>query len=159
MAKITPEIRTARFFGRPADLVVSEFAAGVYEKDGDKVTITAGKAKILQIDTAEGLKDYRVELAEAYLEQNATRIWKGKRAAEIHSLNPGETITYRSRSGELTFIKTTEADNILIRGLTELGTERAIITPSEVTKTLGLTHGATGRLTFVEKDRFRFIRT
>ncbi|OGE64621.1 hypothetical protein A3I48_00250 [Candidatus Daviesbacteria bacterium RIFCSPLOWO2_02_FULL_36_7] len=155
----TVEIKTRTFFSRPADIVVSELAANIYGKDEGKVTFVSGQAKIIKVETPEGVKNYRIAVAESYLEQEASPIWKGKRAEQIRGLAAGETITYRSRSGELTFIKTTGADNILIRGLKEVETGQDIINASEVTRTLGLNPGATGRLTLVDNDHLRFVRT
>lgn len=155
----TVEIKTRTFFGRPADIVVPELAANVYGKDGGKVTLTPGQAKIIEVETPEGARNYRVEVAEAYFEQEATPIWKGKRAEQIRGLAGGETITYRSRSGELTFVKTRGADNILIRELVEVETNERVPNASKVTKTLGLNPGATGRLTLVDSNHLRFTRT
>lgn len=158
MAINIQELETRRFFERPADIVVSELSARVYEKDGDQVQISDGQAKIIQVDTPEGAKNYRITSAEAYFAREATRIWKGRRSAEINALAPGEAITYRSRSGELTFIKTVGADNILLRGLEDTESGQRLNNPTEVSQALGLTHRQEGRLSLVEQDRFRFVR-
>lgn len=149
---------SAEFFSRPVGTVATEFATGIYDRKNKSVTATGNPGKILQVSTPEGDKQFRVTVVEPYLENDATLIWKGKRAEEIRDLASGETITYRSRSGELTFIKTTEADNILIRRLEEVGTGLKIATASEVTKILGLTQREIGRLTLIEGDQFRFVK-
>lgn len=149
---------SAEFFSRSVGTVATEFAAGIYDRKNKSVTATGNPGKIMQVSTPEGDKQFRVTVVEPYLENDATLIWKGKRAEEIRDLASGETITYRSRSGELTFIKTTEADNILIRRLEEVGTGLKIATASEVTKILGLTQREIGRLTLIEGDQFRFVK-
>lgn len=146
------------FFNRSVGTVATEFAAGIYDHKTKSVTTTGNPGKIMQISTPEGNKQFRVTVVEPYLEDDATPIWKGKRANEIRALAAGETITYRSRSGELTFIKTIEADNILIRGLKEIETGREIATASEVTRALGLIQREIGRFTLVEDNKFRFIK-
>lgn len=153
-----PEMRTHVFFDRPADLVVGDFTEGVYEKHDGKVTVTKGQAKILEAGGPEGDRAYRITLAEAYQETEAIRVWKGRRAEQIRALAPGETVTYRSRAGELTFVKTRGADNILIRGLEDVGTGKKIQTPTEVSRTLGLSHGDEGRFTFTAEGRLRLER-
>lgn len=150
---------TEAFFGRPVETVAKEFAAGLYNHKTKLVTPTGNPGKTIVVSTPEGDKEYRVTAVEPYLEVNATLIWQGKRAEEIRNLSAGETITYNSRSGQLTFIKTEGADNIWIYGLEEAGTRKATTNPSEVTKTLGLVSRDIGRLTLVEGDRFRFVRT
>lgn len=152
---------TEAFFGRPVQIVAREFAVGLYDHKTKLVTPTGNPGKTVVVSTPEGDKEYRVTIVEPYLEVNATLIWQGKRAQEIRDLSAGETITYNSRSGKLTFIKTTGADNIWICGLEEVGTgeAKAKTTPSEVTKTLGLVSRDIGRLTLIEGDRFRFVRT
>lgn len=152
----TPEMRTQIFFDRPAGLVVGELAEHVYEKDEGKVMVSDGQAKTLQIATPEGDRSYKITLAQDYPETEAIRVWKGKRAEQIRSLAPGETITYRSRAGELTFVKTRGADNILLRGLEDLTSGKKIQSPTEVTRTLGLSHGDGGRLTVAGEDQLRF---
>lgn len=146
------------FFNRSVGAVATEFAAGIYDRATKSVTATGNSGKIMQVSTPAGDKEFRVTVVEPYLEGDATPIWKGKRADEIRALAAGETITYRSRSGELTFIKTTEADNILIRGLEEIGTGLKIITASEATRVLDLTQREIGRFTLVEGDQFRFVK-
>lgn len=146
------------FFNRPVGTVATEFAAGIYDRKTKSVTATGNPGKIMQVATAEGDKQFKVTSVEPYLEADASPIWQGKRADEIRALTGGETITYNSRSGKLTFIKTMGADNILIRGLEEVGTGLKINTASEVTKALDLSQREVGRLTLVEDDQFRFAR-
>lgn len=151
-------VEQVNFFNRPVETVASKFSVGIYDHETKKVVATRNPGKIVVVTTPEGDKQYRVTVVEPYLEQEASPIWKGKRADEIRNLADGESITYNSRSGKLTFIKTTGADNILIRGLEEIGTGFKMTTASEVTKTLGLGPREIGRFTLIEGDKFRFVK-
>lgn len=151
-------IEQVNFFNRPVETVADEFSVGIYNHKTKKVVATGNPGRIVVVTTPEGDKQYRVTVVEPYLEQEASPIWKGKRADEIRNLADGELISYNSRSGELTFIKTTGADNILIRGLEEIGTGLKITTASEVTRKLGLSQREIGRLTLVEGNQFRFAK-
>lgn len=149
---------TMIFFDRSVDKVVSEFADEVYRKIEGKVVISEGKGKKLSVFTESGERNYKIVQAEPYSEQEPTLVWKGKRSHQIRSLGAGETITYASRSGKLTFVKTRGADNILIRKLKDLETGQVIENPTQVTNVLGLSHGDEGRLEFVGQDSFVFKR-
>lgn len=155
----TPEERTRVFFDRSSDAVVDELSSRIYSaREGERPEIVKGKGKgkELTVFTSEGEKIYKITLAQAYLETDAIRVWKGKRMQQIKLLAPGEVVGYNSRAGKLTFIKTRGAENIQIRELTEIGTDKKTKNSTEVTEMLGLSHGEEGRLTFVDENRLRF---
>lgn len=101
--------------------------------------------------------EYSISSVEAYRESNATSAWQ-KRIPEIKKLQPAETITYQSRSGQLTFIKAGEgADNIMIRELQAVEKGTKTKNPTAVTKLLGLQPGMKGKLIYLpEPNLFRF---
>lgn len=101
--------------------------------------------------------EYTISSVEAYREANATSAWQ-KRIPEIKKLHPAETITYQSRSGQLTFIKAGKgADNIMIRELQTVEKDTKTKNPTAVTRLLGLQPGMKGKLVYLpEQNLFRF---
>ena len=145
---ITPELFTEFFFNRPAEIVVADLAAQVYGIENDHTVIQEGNPKLLQLALDVGIKTYRIMTAQAYQQVNTAKIWKGKRAEQINKLPSGGVVTYKSRASELTFIKTSGADNILLRQLEDIETGEVIPNATGVSQALHVTHGDTGRLLF-----------
>lgn len=153
-----PDETTRSFFDRQVDEVAVNLGDRVYRKVNGVVVLSEGRGKILVVPTPEGDQEYQITCVEAYDFENAAPIWKGKRAAEIRDLFGGDTITYRTRSGTLTFAKVQEANNILIRGMENLSTGEKLQNATQVSNALGVTPGDIGRLAVVDQDRFRFVR-
>lgn len=154
------EVTTRAFFDQPASTVAVNLARYVYSRASDgTVTYKQGKAKTIIVDTPEGQKEYRIEVAEPYSAATPNKAWRGVRAAEIEALEPGMIIVYPYRVGQLPFGVCHGADNVLIRELVDVATDRKIETPTAVTRVLGLTpdkqHNK-GRLTFSGENKFRF---
>src|SRR3990167_6822874 len=138
--------KTDRFFSRQAEIVVREFADMVYEPDKPRGQYERGKSKVLIIGSQRKEKSYRVVLAEAYGEEDATRVWQRGRLERLRSLPPGGVVAFAFRASTLSFIKTKGGENILIRELEDVETGEKLKSPTEVTRILGLTHGEEGRL-------------
>lgn len=151
------EFKNDKFFRRSVEVVAQELSERIYDRSIHLAVKTNNPGKIIRISTPEGDRDFKIAVAEPFLELDATPIWKGKRAEKLRQLNPGETITFRSRSGVLTFIKTEGADNIFLHTLENLATKQKI-GASRISGLLGLSSGDTGRLSFIENDQFEFIR-
>ena len=101
---------------------------------------------------------YRGVLAEAYGEEDATRVWQRGRLERLRSLPPGGVVAFAFRASTLSFIKTKGGENILIREVEDVETGGRLKTPSEVSKLLGLSHGDEGRLVNVGRGVFKFQR-
>ena len=150
--------KTDRFFSRQAEIVVREFADMVYEPDKPRGQYERGKSKVLIIGSQRKEKSYRVVLAEAYGEEDATRVWQRGRLERLRSLPPGGVVAFAFRASTLSFIKTKGGENILIREVEDVETGGRLKTPSEVSKLLGLSHGDEGRLVNVGRGVFKFQR-
>ncbi|QQG44655.1 MAG: hypothetical protein HYW86_01955 [Candidatus Roizmanbacteria bacterium] len=152
------EARTHAFFDRSAADVAEDMAERVYERIEDKVTYREGRAKILQVSTTEGQKQYVIAVAEPYSAANPNRVWKGKRLDEIKASKPGDIEVYGYRAGILPFGTAKGGDNVLIRELRDLETNEQIKSPTAVARVLGLVHGDRGKLTFSGENQLRFER-
>ncbi len=154
---VSNEARTHAFFDRPAAELVADMAEQVYERTEEgEVTYKPGHAKTILVDTPQGTKEYRVTVAEAYSASKPNRVWKGVRAEEIASLEPGMVVAYRYRAGILPFEVAHGADNVLIREMVDEVSGEKIVNPKAVAGVLGLAHGDRGRLTFFGENQFRF---
>ncbi len=152
------EAKTLAFFNRPAQEVALELAQRAYTADQKEKQAKNGQPKEVQIPTEEGDRSYKVLLAQAYAENDAMQTWKGKRLQQIRTLTPGQIITFRSRVGILSFIKTTAGENILIRAVENTETGEKFETATKVSNLLGLSHGEIGRLRFTNGSKLRFER-
>lgn len=153
--QMTPEERTQAFFRRPTQTVVADLAERVYERNVKEEYWQEGSAKLIQINTPDGLRTFRITAAEACPEASATAIWRGKRANEIRELPTAATVTYQSRAGEMTFIKTQGADNIALRALEDMQTGERFKNAKQVTRALGLNVGGINHLMLVSETLLR----
>src|SRR3989338_6931347 len=94
--KPTPaEKKTRAFFGRPANIVVSELSGNVYEPQKRMAEFAEGKAKIIRVPTPVGETRFKITLAEAYSGEDAIRVWQRARLEKLRSLLPGGIIAFR----------------------------------------------------------------
>lgn len=150
------ETETQLFFDRRSKLVVPELAAEIYQPGVKRSEFEKGTPKTLLVPTLQGEKEFLITLAQAYSEEEATKLWGGERLNQLRALNPADVIAYYYRAATLPFVKTKDGDNILLRELLNLETRGTIPNPTAITRLLGLSHGMVGRLTLVDEDSFRF---
>lgn len=148
---------TLAFFNRPAADVVADIAERVYIVDTPKALFPEGRAKTLVIGGEHGGERFKITLAEPYSEDDASQVWQGSRLERIKGLQPGGIVAFTFRSGTLSFIKTTNGDNVLLHGLVDLTSGDQLVKPTQVSKKLGLSHGEEGQLT-VRQDEIIFSK-
>jgi|GEM_PF-3427013 len=152
------QIVTQSFFHRPAHDVVRELSERVYIRGDDPVRFPFGNAKVLPIDIGEGLRDYKITLAEAYSEEDVVAVGQKGRLPILQGMISGEVIAFPYRSARLSFIKTINGENILIREIEDLATGKRTRTATEVTNILGLSQESWGKLTLLEDGMLHFTQ-
>ena len=113
------EEATRAFFDRPAEEVAAEIST-FWMNHENRSEVHQGQGKILAIVTPFGTRRlFRISQVYVYSNEYTFNRWPSSRAPEIDSMQPGELISYVSRSATLTFIKTRGAENIQLDHLWE----------------------------------------
>ena len=152
------EAQTHALFSGPSTEVVNRIAAHVYELTEHGVVYSEGSPKVMIVPTPEGDKRLQIEVAEAYLEIEASKLWRGRRRSIIRGLEPGEMVSFNSRSGVLSFVKTQDGDNIMLRSLVDIDSGDRYVTPTAVSELLGMEHDHQARLMLTPTGELQFTK-
>lgn len=138
-------IRT--FFDRSASDVAAEISTSWVNHE-NRAEVNQGQGKILALVTPAGTsRFFRINHVIVYSNEYTYRRWPKARGPEIDSMQSGDLISYVSRAGILTFIKTRRAENIQFSQLEEVDrfgdpirNNDSELAASGVAKVVGLGH-------------------